>query len=411
MNYEKIINEYVSQSYKRMLSPAIGDFKFPCLLPVAGYSHELWDWGSWLSDVAIRQIMADNGAENGLDEYEKGCVLNFLDFAKPDGSIPLVIPTDKKYDISHFSPDGNIHKPVIAQHTAFIVKYTNDAEWIRNGLCKIEYFLEFYENNCKHESGLFYFIDDFAIGVDNDPCTFFRPRNSSASIFLNCLMYKELKAMEYICERLGYHDKQKKYCMKAEELKRAINDNCWDKKDGFYYSCDLNLLPIAKDKELHSGCPRHWNNLIQRIGVWSGFMAMWAGVAEEEQAERMVKENLLDEKSFNAAYGVRTLSKYEKMYRIVKSGNPSCWLGPVWGISNYMVFRGLVSYGYADEAKKLAKKTIQMFGKDVEQSGAFHEYYDPETGEGVYNRDFLSWNLLIANMIAWYEGKKVITEF
>ena len=33
----------------------------------------------------------------------------------------------------------------------------------------------YYEMNAKHESGLFYFLDDFAIVVDHDPSTFYRP--------------------------------------------------------------------------------------------------------------------------------------------------------------------------------------------------------------------------------------------
>lgn len=99
------------------------------------------------------------------------------------------------------------------------------------------------------------------------------------------------------------------------------------------------------------------------------------------------------------------------MYRIIGSGNPSCWHGPVWIISNYLVFRGLSNYGYTDYAEKLVDKTITLLGRDIENNGAFHEYYDPETGEGVYNRDFLSWNMLVANMIAWKEKRRVISEY
>ena len=175
------------------------------------------------------------------------------------------------------------------------------------------------------------------------------------------------------------------------------------------YSVDLNLLPIVPTK--HSGGPRHWDCLIQRLGCWSGFLAMWSGIATPEQAERMVKENLLDEKAFWAPYGVRSLSKYEKMYVIKESGNPSCWLGPVWGISNYMVFKGLLKYGFKNEAKELAQKTINLFSKDIDTCGDLHEYYDPETGEPIMNQGFQNWNLLSINMLAWLNGDRVIEEF
>ncbi|MDE5896815.1 MAG: glycoside hydrolase family 37, partial [Clostridia bacterium] len=154
---------------------------------------------------------------------------------------------------------------------------------------------------------------------------------------------------------------------------------------------------------LHAGSPRHWNCLLQRIGVWSGFLAMWAGIATKAQARRMVKEHYLNPKTFYAPYGVRTLSKMEKMYRVETSCNPSCWLGPVWGISNYMVFEGLRAYGYAREARELAEKTAALFGKDIVKCGEMHEYYDPETGEGISNQGFQSWNFLVLKMIRCLE--------
>ena len=131
------------------------------------------------------------------------------------------------------------------------------------------------------------------------------------------------------------------------------------------------------------------------------FLAMWAGIATAEEAERMVAENYRNPATFYAPFGVRTLSQAEQMYQIVGSGNPSCWLGPIWGISNYMVFEALVRYGYEEEALELANKTITMFGRDIAQCGQMHEYYHPDTGEGVYNAGFQSWNLLCGNMIRW----------
>ena len=138
---------------------------------------------------------------------------------------------------------------------------------------------------------------------------------------------------------------------------------------------------------------------------------MWSGIANKKQAERMVTENYLNTKTFNAPFGVRTLSKCEKMYQIVESGNPSCWLGPIWGISNYMTFKGLINYGYEDLALELANKNINLFGMDIEKCGEMHEYYDPETGRGVSNQGFQSWNLLCANIISWKNKEKVISEF
>jgi putative isomerase len=40
------------------------------------------------------------------------------------------------------------------------------------------------------------------IGVDNDPCTFFRTPKSSGSLYLNCLMLRELEAAVFLCDTL-----------------------------------------------------------------------------------------------------------------------------------------------------------------------------------------------------------------
>lgn len=396
-NYGELIINYAKQNYKKMFREPDGILKHKFIVPGACYSNSLWDWDSWLTDIALREICG----EDDISEYEKGCILNFLDFVDDEGRMPICIVPDHAAPEFSKETETNIHKPCLAQHALFICEKTNDYSWLKDSFSDIERYIGFYMNKCRHESGLYYWIDDCAIGVDNDPCTFYRPKCSSGSIYLNCLMFKELEAVAVISEKLGLAEKTDFYKNKAEELKLAIREHCWDERDGFYYSVDFNLLPIDHNSWLHSGCPRHWSLLIQRIGVWSGFLAMWAGIATKEQADRMVNEHYFNKKTFNAPYGVRTLSKLEKMYLITKSGNPSDWLGPIWGISNYMTFEGLRKYGFIDAAKELAEKTITLFGKDIEKNGEPHEYYDPETGEGINNPGFQNWNLLSIKMIDW----------
>jgi putative isomerase len=314
-----------------------------------------------------------------------------------------------------------MHKPVIAQHAAFLTKlYGGNARWLQEKFFYLQAFVNNYKAYHRDQStGLYFWQSDVAIGVDNDPCTFYRPAGSSASIYLNCLMYKEWLAMAYLADCLSLSELGNEYKQNAEELKVAIQKHCWDERDGFYYSVDLNLLPIANIADstlgrtfiIHSGYPRDYDCLIQRIEVWSGFLAMWAGIATQEQAHRMVIEHLSNPRTFNSPSGVRTLSRMEKMYDVRASANPSNWRGPVWGISNYMVFKGLVNYGYTNYAQDLAAKTIRLFGTDIEKNGALHEYYEPETGEPLLNKGFQNWNYLIVNMIAWMENKPVVEEF
>ena len=409
---EQIIIDYAKNNFTKMLREPTGyrlNHKF--IVPGSVYSQQLWDWDSWLTDIALCQLNDMEGITDQYEEYEKGCFLNFLDLQDEFGRVPIMIHDGMREFMGR--PENqmfNMHKPCLAQHAAFIVKNCGDAKWLEPVMGKLKKFVDYYINHFKHESGIYFWYSDAAIGVDNDPCTFYRPNSSSGSIYLNCFMYKELLATAYLCEKFGMTDDENHYNKEADALKQAVRDKCWAARDGFYYSVDLNLRPIDTSESLHSGCPRHWNTLIQRIDVWSGFLAMWAGIADNEQAKRMVK-HYLREDTFYANYGVRTLGKSEKMYSIIKSGNPSCWLGPVWGISNYMVFKSFVRYGFTKEASDLANKTIKLFSNDIKNCGELHEYYHPDTGEGVNNPGFQNWNLLSLNMIAWLEGQNVVSEF
>lgn len=426
--YIPIIRTQIHKDYQGMFREQGGAFKYPFLTPGSQqYGDILWDWDSWWSDVALRQILLENGSTEDAAKalkYEQGCVLNYLNYGGMDGWIPIIIKrksgtrNEVKGDQDIYAT--NMHKPCLAQHAAFLTKLNGgDAEWLRDGFYYLQAFVNKYKNHQRHKAtGLYFWNDDMAIGVDNDPCTYMRPAKSSGSIYLNCMMYKELTALVYLCDRLNMSEIGAEYQRDADDLKAAIQKNCWDERDGFFYSVDLNLLPyeprpFAGDSHimLHSGYPRDYDCLIQRIGVWSGFMAMWAGIATPEQAKRMVEEHYRNEKTFNAPYGIRTLSKLEKMYNVRASGNPSLWTGPVWGISNYIVFSGLVNYGYDQDARDVARKTIVLFGRDFERFGALHEYYLPESGEPVLNKGFQNWNYLVLNMSAWYEGKERVREF
>lgn len=427
-HYIELCREHVCSDYTQMYREGgEGAFVYPYLTPGSrSYSNVLWDWDSWLSDVALRQILALEGSgvrDSSALAYEQGCVLNFLAYTDEDGFMPIGI--DQQTDPRQVRPDDayhtNMHKPVLAQHAAFITQQTGgDARWLETYFPRMEAFIDCYYQHHRHqETGLFYWQNDMAIGVDTDPSTFFRPAASSGSIYLNCLMYRELLAMQYLASQLGKEQEASNYGNRAETLKRQIQQYCWDERDGMYYSVDLALRPAEPTPQLffghpfllHEGGPRNYPCLIQRIGSWAGFMAMWAGIATPKQAKRMVSENLTDTMSFCSPYGVRTLSRQEAMYSMAATHNPSNWNGPIWGISNYMVFRGLVRYGMEEEAKTIAEKTITLYGKDLEQNGSLHEYYNPETGEGIINPGFQNWNYLVLNMIAWYEHQQVVEEF
>ncbi len=379
------------------------------------YSSALWDWDSWFISVVLGQIEADRGEPGRFAAYERGTIQNFLDHTDADGVMPILLKPDGP--LRHGDPTRaggfaeNMHKPVIAQQTALLVRRGGHDEWVRGALPVIERFLERYlESHVNAETGLAYWQSDFAIGVDNDPSTYYRPRRSTASIYLNSLLYRELLAFGSLLEDADRPADSVRWRRRAQDLADAVAEHLWDERDGTYYSADLNLRAIDPEDWLHRGAPRAWSSVLLRVDSWSSFLPLWAGLASQTRADRM-RERLQERRTFRAGYGVRTLSALEKQYDLRASNNPSNWLGPVWGISNYLVFRGLVKYGFTDDARAVAEETVTLFGRDLEATGCLHEYYHPDTGEPIMTRNFQNWNFLVLNMIAWLEGRPVVAEF
>ena len=125
---------------------------------------------------------------------------------------------------------------------------------------------------------------------------------------------------------------------------------------------------------------------------------MYAGIAPKEYADRMVAEHIMNENEFWSDYGVRTLAKNEPMYTTAETSNPSNWQGPIWIVSSYIIYKGLLNYGYVNEAKRLCENLLANLIRDIEENGAMHEYYNPETGKSNINLGFMNWNALAGIM-------------
>ena len=107
---------------------------------------------------------------------------------------------------------------------------------------------------------------------------------------------------------------------------------------------------------------------------------MYAGFATKEQAEAMV-HHIFDEETFASLYGVTTLAKDEKMFDLSVTNNPSNWLGPIWLVANYIIFKGLLNYGYKEQTKKICKQRKELLyenliGLPLKNDSYSTNYYD-----------------------------------
>lgn len=391
-----LIKSYLEKNYRNNFrEPVPGILNHPYLVPGSGYKHQLWDWDSWLTGFAL---MGLDGEQS--EEYQKGCVIDFLEHIDNQGRIPILVQ-DSYWWLFEINDryESNIHKPCLAIHAYEISKHYGDAKWLEPYFDKLLSFISYYEKNQKdEETGLFYWLDDLGLGFDNDPTAFYRPGKSTGTIYLNSLMYEELNSVANLADLLGKEEIKDLYLSKAEALKKAIRSECFDEVDGFFYSVDLSLRKVDKNMWLHSGQVRFWHSLPLKITTWAGMLPLWNKIASKEEAARVVGRYQNKDGLFSP-YGIRSVAKNEKMFGNFDTGNPSCWLGPIWINANYFTYVGLKNYGYDDLAKDIAIKTINLLGDDLAKNGDFHEYYNSETGAGVRGKGFQSWNFLVIHLI------------
>jgi hypothetical protein len=59
------------------------------------------------------------------------------------------------------------------------------------------------------------------------------------------------------------------------------------------------------------------------------------------------------------------------------------WSGTIWPIQTYYTVRGLVNYGYQDEAAALSANLYGMMARDYRETGSIWEQYDPVSGKDL----------------------------
>ncbi|MGA2728610.1 MAG: trehalase family glycosidase [Terracidiphilus sp.] len=400
---------YFAENAPQLLRAPDGVLKYPSVapsLPGKAYSTSLWDWDTFWTSQGLFRLAAlqhDELLKQNLCEHVSGSLLNFFDHASPDGQIPIVMTADDPdpFRIVGKNSTKNQAKPVFGQLGLLACDQRGDAKWLAPHFDSI---LHFYESWITHNSsplGLLVWGDDVAIGDDNDPTTFGRPLFSSANLLLNCLFYQDLFASAELARRIGRSKDHHRLSVQAETLAQRIQMYCWDPRDSYYYSVDVQC--VDKRAQLIPTVPRgmdmSWRCLPMRIQMFTGFLPLWCGIASQQNAEKLVGTNYLADDRLCAQWGARSLSSRETMYSLEFSSNPSNWLGPIWIIVNYFVWKALQRYGYKREADALSDKTLLLLARDLETNGSLNEYYHPDTGTALSYRGFMDWNLLVLEMI------------
>jgi glycogen debranching enzyme len=149
-------------------------------------------------------------------------------------------------------------------------------------------------------------------------------------------------------------------------VRQHFDERFWNEDRALYFDYDLRAgAPIA-------------------VNTAATFMPLYAGLASQAQAHRLVAEHWLDAGEYAkdplTRFWVTSTSKAEPAWDARRY-----WRGPVWVVLNWFLVDGLRRYGYAELAEEVRRDSLAL----VSHHG-FWEYYDPRDGSGCGSPDF-SW--------------------
>jgi hypothetical protein len=355
------------------LSSVNNDIKSRGILPakdgnkplLTGYSYgQVYDW-----DLYFECLYA---AYNGVGVFCHNNLEAFFRLQLGNGFIKRSFGPHEYGKDQHF-------KPFVAQTALLGHWQLNDLGWLKLHYDPIVRYLEHWSTYDTDHNGLMYWFGgaDHS-GMDNQSG---RCVGKSEGVDLNCYLVREYQAMGVIADILGKTRDHADWEIKATELAARINATFWDDKDGLYYDRDELTGMLTKKKAV------------------SCFTPLWAGIATKEKAQRLVTAHLTKSEEFWLKYPVSTYAKSEPDFYLNSARGECNWCGNTWIPTNYMIFHGLVRYGFADVAKQLAYRTLDL----ALVNPSTREYYNSETGQGLGCDPFYGWSSLAYLMPLEYE--------
>lgn len=185
-------------------------------------------------------------------------------------------------------------------------------------------------------------------GWDNTP-RFGDDATQIVPVDLNCQLYRYEMDLADFSDLLTEEDEASEWRARAEKRRALINRYLWDESSGFYWDYDLRM-----GARLH-GTPRSL----------ASFVPLWAGVANQDQAARVVEHLPV----FEFDHG---LVACEQGWDDETEHN----FPTGWPYSHWYVCAGLRDYGFHEEASRIAMKWLRLISNEFAQTGAIRERHN-----------------------------------
>lgn len=172
----------------------------------------------------------------------------------------------------------------------------------------------------------------------------------------NAIRAADLEALSQIAAILNKPESViKSLNSRAEKIRRAIREHMLEERGGRLTACDLAGAEQKKS-------PRE---------SAAKFILLYGKCVSGDQA-RLLRDELEDSAGrFSPSYRVPTTPTDDSRFN-----GKEYWRGNIWLSVNWLIYKGLRSYGYNREAVRLAENSLDL----VEKSG-FCEFFDPVSGQ------------------------------
>lgn len=354
---------------------AQGALKYDYLVPGGPY-YQQWDWDAFFMGMALSSWIPSEAV------YLKNITLNILETADGDGFCPGCI-----------RPDGPVKtlkhiKPFTAQGAYIASEKLRDYTWIKPYYEKLKKIVLYREKHYWHSGcSLASWWDAMESGADNNVSVLGYKENTVVAPDLNTYIFLEYRAFAAISLKIGHEEEYREFTSRAEGIRERINKYLWCDEDQAYYTLDTEKGAFIKRISFSSAVP------------------LWAGLASRDRARGFIDGYMLNPDKLLSEYGIRSLSKDDPDFNqdniIIPFSN---WQGPVWPLANYMHCHSLNIYGYKEKALEIAETVIRLCIRDMDSTGGMHEDYNSETGQPLAAPGFVSWNMLLMNLIGELEG-------
>ena len=322
--------------------------------PVAvmtGYRMPSANWDTSLSALAMAHIDPD---------YAIGILLNFVENANPDGSLPVGIETSGSGGISGIDS----HRDIVAWATWHLYKITGRddvLDALLPGLVRHGKALQRFINSFSDYLVRTNLIDDNSPGDDparhlTQPGLIDKTKTEGAKLFaagpeVSGFMANTMVCLSRLCTAAGRDKEAASFSQSAKMVAAGARKHLWKPKikdTGYLYGDDF----------------RFYDNPHRFHG---------APAMPESEVRETMQSALRQGGPLWPNYGIATIGTDEPAF------DPNqLWRGPVWIGTNYLLAETCAVMGLTDLAEDISVMTQEL----VSRNAGFWECHNPLTGQG-----------------------------